>query len=255
MYKIAIFTADDYTYLFNAWCEFVEKGKEKYQIAGIFVFPDVMKKKKGMASYLEYLKIIGPFDFLKLAVKSLWYRIKKENKKYKNFSDLAEKNNIPVFYKNNPNDSEVVQWVKDNNIDVALITFGYIIKLPLIEAVKAAILNKHSSLLPSFRGIWPVFWSLMDNNAQIGATIHIIDKEIDKGEIILQKSYGMLKSISVFDYYGTIYDDMSGLFLKALDYLRTGERERLENISANGYFSLPTREQYLKFKNKGLKFI
>lgn len=254
MYKIVVFTAEDNTFLFNAWCDFVEKAKKIHQITAIFVFPDILKNKKGLSIYFEYIKILGFFDFFILVFKTLIYRFKTANKKYKNFSDLGEKNNIPVFYKNNPNDADVVHLVKNDNTDVILITFGYIVKQPLLDAVRIAILNKHSSILPLFRGIWPVFWILNDGSAPLGVTVHKVEKKIDGGEIILQKSYGQIKAKSVFDCYDIIYRDMADIFLTAIDNLESGMRNVEKADGVSGYYSLPTRAQYKEFKNKGLKF-
>lgn len=255
MFKISIFTAEDYDFLFGAWCDFVERSAGKCQIAGIFVFPDTLKNKKGVEIYFEYLKIFGFFDFLMFGIKTLWRRLNKKKKKYSSFRDLAKKNKIPYFYKDNPNSPEVVELVKENQIDVILISFGYIVKAPLIEAAKV-ILNKHSALLPAYRGLWPIFWALnSENNVHVGATIHTVTREIDKGEIILQKDYGVLKSKSVFEIYGMIYEDMADLFFRALDNLKTGKREIAEEKYPASYFSLPGRNDYKNFKNKGLKFI
>ena len=41
--KLAIFSADDHDFLFNAWCDFVDLREEKHEIAGIFIFPDILK--------------------------------------------------------------------------------------------------------------------------------------------------------------------------------------------------------------------
>jgi len=252
--RIAIFTAEDYTFLFNAWCSFIDKSNDKYEIVGIFVFPDKLKGKSGVRLYWEYLKIMGLVDFIKLAIKTVLYEKNTKNKKYKNFQDLGDKNNIPVFYKDSPNADFVVSWVEKNNVDIIFITLGYIIKKKLLQAVKGMIINKHSALLPAYRGIWPVFWTIKDDKLPIGVTIHEVNEKIDKGEIFLQKKYDMLKSKSVFDYYIDIYNDMPDLLLETLNLLNSGERKK-ENIIETSYFSLPTKKDYQEFKKENKKFV
>lgn len=253
MLKIAIFTAEDYAFLFNAWCDFVDLAKGRQQVSGIFVFPDVIKGKRGFSKYWEYLKIFGPADLMRLSVKTICYERTRKNKKYSDFSDLAQKNSIPIFYKNNPNDAEVINLVKETGADVILISFGYILKKPLIEAPKICVLNKHSALLPAFRGLWPVFWA-MKAGRDIGATIHKVGAGVDNGEIILQKKYSAAPH-SVFDWYDIIYKDMAAMFLEALDNIASGERKTVFPDSAPSYYSLPARAEYKEFKSKGLKFI
>ena len=252
--KLAIFSADDSIFLFNAWCDFVDLCKGKHKIAGIFVFPDILKNKRGAAIYLEYLKILGLRDFIKLTFKTLRRRLMDKNKKYSNFKDLIAKNNITIFYKDNPNQDEIIEWIKGNEIDIVFITFGYIVKKPFIEAPKIGVFNKHSALLPSFRGLWPVFWTMF-YNSDIGVSVHKVAAEIDGGEIILQKKYIKNDNFSVFDWYNIIYKDMADLFLRALENLESGNCDAAYAAGPASYYSLPTRKEYLEFKDNGLKFV
>ena len=47
-------------------------------------------------------------------------------------------------------------------------------------------INIHSSLLPKYRGRHPIVWAMINQEKEIGVTIHWIDEEIDHGDIIIQ---------------------------------------------------------------------
>ena len=69
-----------------------------------------------------------------------------------------------------------------------VISFGYthIIKPDIINNVKDPIINLHISYLPYNKGCHPNFYSFLDKTPK-GVTIHLIDKGIDTGDILIQK--------------------------------------------------------------------
>lgn len=49
-------------------------------------------------------------------------------------------------------------------------------------------INVHSSLLPKYRGAAPINWAILDGEAETGVSIMYMAKELDAGDVILQKS-------------------------------------------------------------------
>lgn len=64
--------------------------------------------------------------------------------------------------------------------------YKYIIKEDIIDYMKNRIINLHISLLPWNRGASPNLWSFLEDTPK-GVTIHLIDKGLDTGKILLQK--------------------------------------------------------------------
>ena len=80
-----------------------------------------------------------------------------------------------------------VNIIKQYNPDFLLsYSYKYIIKKDVIDQMPKNIINLHISLLPWNRGADPNLWSFLDNTPK-GITIHLIEKGIDTGEILLQK--------------------------------------------------------------------
>ena len=55
-------------------------------------------------------------------------------------------------------------------------------------------------MLPFYRGRNPINWAIINGEKFYGVTIHFVDKNIDTGDIILQKKYRIFKN----DTYKTI---------------------------------------------------
>lgn len=66
---------------------------------------------------------------------------------------------------------------------------GYKKILPRALVEKRCILNVHYALLPRYRGFHSVVWALLNDEAEIGLTVHLVDAGIDSGDVIHQ--YGI----------------------------------------------------------------
>ena len=108
----------------------------------------------------------------------------------------AEKLNIPVIYttKNELNNFEKMdQVLKDYSVDYIVLA-GFLLKIPfkMINSYHKRIINLHPSLLPKYggRGMYGanVHKAVLDNKeSESGITIHFVNQDYDKGEIISQK--------------------------------------------------------------------
>ena len=49
-------------------------------------------------------------------------------------------------------------------------------------------LNIHDSLLPAYAGFSPLIWALINGEKEVGVTAHMMDAELDAGDIVLQRA-------------------------------------------------------------------
>lgn len=66
---------------------------------------------------------------------------------------------------------------------------GAILRAPVLSQPRIGFLNAHPGLLPEYRGVDPVCWSLHRGDPQ-GATVHFMDEGIDTGPILLRRAMG-----------------------------------------------------------------
>ncbi len=88
--------------------------------------------------------------------------------------------------------NQFIEFLKVEHIDLIVLA-GFLLKMPIefINAFPNKIINLHPSLLPKYggKGMFGkyVHQAVIDNNEkQSGITIHFVNEEFDKGEIILQ---------------------------------------------------------------------
>ena len=99
-------------------------------------------------------------------------------------------------------DQQLLETLKQQKVDLVVLA-GYlkIVSPEIIDAYPHQIINIHPSLLPKYGGQGyygiHVHKSVVEAGDNIsGATVHFVDKGIDTGEIILQKSISVLEGDS-----------------------------------------------------------
>lgn len=112
-----------------------------------------------------------------------------------------------LFLTNNQNSSDLISWLKNvakervvvrsKKVTIEdikkikpdfLISFNYkhIIKDDVIKLLPKRAINLHVSYLPWNKGANPNLWSFLENTPK-GVTIHLIDKGVDTGNILVQQ--------------------------------------------------------------------
>jgi methionyl-tRNA formyltransferase len=67
-----------------------------------------------------------------------------------------------------------------------LLSWKHIIPDGLIRLPRQGVLNLHYSLLPSYRGVYPANWAIINGEHRAGFTYHFANEKIDDGEIFMQ---------------------------------------------------------------------
>ncbi|NQY68446.1 MAG: hypothetical protein HRT72_12105 [Flavobacteriales bacterium] len=111
------------------------------------------------------------------------------SKNYYAFSD-------DVHIVENFNSSKSEEVLKTLNPDLIILAGSRIISSNIIDIPTIGILNAHPGILPKYRGVNVMLWSIY-NNDPIGVTIHFIDKGIDTGPICKQKEIPISKGDTI----------------------------------------------------------
>ncbi len=68
---------------------------------------------------------------------------------------------------------------------IVSIRYRRILRDAAIAIPRHGILNLHSGILPDYRGVMATFWAMLNDEPEIGATLHrIVDSGIDTGPVI-----------------------------------------------------------------------
>ena len=85
-------------------------------------------------------------------------------------------------------DRALARALKERGVGlVCLAGFMRLLSPVFVDAFPDRILNIHPSLLPKYPGLHPQQQALDDGATVSGATVHIVNKELDAGPIVLQR--------------------------------------------------------------------
>lgn len=137
------------------------------------------------------------------------------------------KKNVQIISKDSLNHyaNQLIDFLKAEKIDLIILA-GFLLKIPepIVKAFPKKIINIHPSLLPKFGGKgmhgMNVHRAVIDSgDTESGITIHYVNEEYDKGEIILQAKCSIEKSDTPESLAAKIHELEMGNFPKAIEKL------------------------------------
>lgn len=120
---------------------------------------------------------------------------------------VAREHGLPVMDFGKGDRRKVSETVMLEKPDVVVVVaFGHILREPLLTGPPLGCINVHASLLPRWRGVSPVQYSIMHGDSWSGVTIMRMDAGVDTGPILAQRSVG----IGPTDTAGELLDNLAG---------------------------------------------
>ncbi len=109
-------------------------------------------------------------------------------------------NKLVVNYKNKKNsESKILRILQKNKIKfICLAGYMRILSSFFLKNFKYSIINIHPSLLPKYKGLNTHERVLNNNEKYTGCTVHLVNKNLDSGKIIMQKKIKIFKDDTKF---------------------------------------------------------
>lgn len=85
-------------------------------------------------------------------------------------------------------DPEFREYLSSLHADLFVVVAFKILPSSLLEVPALGSVNLHASLLPKYRGAAPIHWAIINGEKETGCTVFFLDKSVDTGKIIKQKS-------------------------------------------------------------------
>ncbi|MBK3585045.1 methionyl-tRNA formyltransferase [Streptomyces sp. MBT57] len=140
-------------------------------------------------------------------------------------ADLAEKHGIPVIIRNRPDD-ELVDRLKEVAPDIIVANNCRTWMPPEIYNLPVhGTLNIHDSLLPAYAGFSPLIWALINGEPEVGVTAHLMDEELDAGDIVIQRSVAVGPTDTTTDLFHRTVDLIAPVTTEALGLIASGQTE------------------------------
>lgn len=171
------------------------------------------------------------------------------------FTEIQRLRGIPVDSLVDPNGASGLDLVKSFAPDlIVTIRYGAILKADVIGIPPRGVLNLHSGILPTHRGVLATFRAMLNQEAEIGCTLHYIrDASIDTGDIVaihrqpLQRERSLLRNIL------DLYPPGVQLLRSALQTLEQGGElsSCVQQRGEGTYYSYPTAREWDEFTHRG----
>lgn len=216
----------------------------------IFLSGIILEKKNRKNNWIRYKKKIqkdGIGMTIKRVLQIYWLRYTKQD-----IQNIARKNNIPQYRVERFNSQACEDLLSSLDIDLLAIASAPILKENIFQKAKIGCLNAHPGLLPKYRGIGANAYAVQNGDSP-GVTVHFIDKDIDKGKIVIREKV----SIKPGDTIQKINDRaVSKGALLMSDVIHMIQEDKLvipeiDEPYGNMYYAMPYSE--VKKINKQLK--
>jgi methionyl-tRNA formyltransferase len=167
---------------------------------------------------------------------------------------VARRHGIPFSVQRDANEPAFLERLRAHAPDV-VVSFSapQVFRRELLSLPARGCVNLHCSLLPHYRGLLPSFWVLFHGEPRSGATVHLMDAEIDNGGILAQTEVDIRGFRTMEQVLDATKRAGGELMVQTLRRLRAGPVPALPNpVDEGSYFTWPTDAQAREFRAKGL---
>ncbi|OOX95341.1 methionyl-tRNA formyltransferase [Campylobacter coli] len=155
---------------------------------------------------------------------------------------LALKYHIPCYTDTNVNSKEFLNELQKYPNDLLVsMSFDQIFKDEILKLYSKKIINCHAGKLPFYRGRNILNWALINDEKEFGITVHFIDKGIDTGDIILQKTYEIKDSDDYTTLLNLCHRECANLLYESLILFLNNEVNSYKQTG--GGFYCPKRKK------------
>ena len=175
---------------------------------------------------------------------------RKGNIIYSPCKTLAIENNIEVFQPIKIKDE--YQKILDKEPDIIITAaYGQIIPSVILDYPKYGCINVHGSLLPKLRGGAPIHHAIINGDEIAGVTIMYMDKKMDSGDIISQRSTKINDDTILDELYKEISLIGRDLLIDTLPSIISGTNDRIKQNEEEVTFGLniTKEEEKIDFNN------
>lgn len=198
-------------------------------------------------------KLIENYNVIMVVCQPDRAKDKKGNIIYQPVKELALKNNIEVYQPLKL--SSEYEYIIEKNPDIIITcAYGQILPSSLLDYPKYGCINVHGSLLPRLRGGAPIHHAIINGDKETGITIMYMDKKMDAGDIISQRSLEIKNTDNLDSVYSSLSTLGSELLIETLPSIINGTNNRIkqnENEVTFGY-NISKEDELINFNDSAI---
>tara|TARA_B100000963_G_scaffold121937_1_gene106343 strand:+ start:26282 stop:27046 length:765 start_codon:yes stop_codon:yes gene_type:complete len=145
------------------------------------------------------------------------------------------------------NSPETVSTLKRINPRLIIVNGTSIISSKVLNSIDGIFINTHVGITPQYRGVHGGYWAIRNGDSKnFGVTIHLVDKGVDTGSIIYQKTSKSFDDYNFLTYPLIQYHIAIPLLKQAINDFKNNKLNfhKKENVKSRLYYH-PTITNYL----------
>lgn len=158
---------------------------------------------------------------------------------------LAMREGIPTYECGDIGHAEVTNWLTEMSLDVVCVAcWSHIIPPRVLGIPRHGFLNVHPSMLPAYRGPFPLFWQFRAGEIESGVSVHWMDAGLDTGDIAGQCRLQFAEGIGGADAEALCAASGGDLLSDVLTKLARGKEVRRPQSAGGSYFPAPGADDF-----------
>jgi hypothetical protein len=148
--------------------------------------------------------------------------------------DVDDRENpaIPVIAVDSINTPDAIEQIRAINPAVVFLVSCRMLSASTLSAMPCPVINFHAGINPQYRGLMGGYWARVENDeANFGATVHLVDAGVDTGDILYQSRMKPSKSDTMHTYPLLQTAASTGIAIRAVEDALSGN---LKPLPANG---------------------
>ncbi|MFG1801445.1 methionyl-tRNA formyltransferase [Micromonospora carbonacea] len=140
-------------------------------------------------------------------------------------ADLAKEHGIPVEVRDRPDDDLLIPLEKADPDVIVATNWRTWIPPQVFQLPRLGTLNVHDSLLPAYAGFSPLIWALINGEKEVGVTAHMMDAELDAGDVVLQRAVPVGPRDTTTDLFHKTLELFGPITVDGLALIATGRTD------------------------------
>ncbi len=158
---------------------------------------------------------------------------------------LATREGIPVYASGDVGHREVRRWLGEMAVDVVCVAcWNRVIPASTLAISRFGFLNVHPSLLPYYRGPYPLFWQYRAGETATGVTVHWMDDGLDTGDIAGQREFAFEDGMRGPEAEALCATAGASLAADVLEALGQGKHVGEPQPKGGSYFGSPSQADF-----------
>lgn len=199
-------------------------------------------------TFRRMLRLYGWMGVARLGLRYAWAKVRGDT-----IEALARRRGVPIIETPSVNDPAYIARIRDLRLDIITSVAGpEIFSAELLSSARLGCINIHSGQLPTYRGMLPTFWQLLNGEPAAMITVHRMVERLDAGEVLATAPFPLRKRDSLDRVMRGAKQEGARLFCRVLHDLRNGTATATQlDMGRAGYFRFPTPEDARAFRRRG----